>query len=82
MIRTLVQLTEAQLNRLSTLAKQEERSVADLVRQSVAEYLLRQPARDRTESIESANALIGRYRSGCPDLALHHDRYLEEAFDT
>ena len=81
MIRTQIQFTESQMRSLRTLARQEERSVADLVRQSVAEYLLRQPPRDRTESVERAKALIGRYRSGCPDLAQHHDRHLEEAFD-
>ena len=82
MIRTQVQLTEAQLKSLRTLAKQEERSVADLVRQSVVEYLLRQPPRDRSESVERAKTLVGRYRSGCPDLAAHHDRHLEDAFNT
>ena len=82
MKRTQIQLTEDQLRSLKALAREEERSVADLVRQSVAEYLVRRPAVDRAELIRRARGLIGRYRSGIPDLAEEHDRYLDDAFDT
>ena len=82
MIRTQIQLTEEQLRSLKALAREEERSVADLVRQSVAEYLVRRPAVDRAELTRRARGLIGRYRSGVPDLAEDHDRYLDDAFDT
>ena len=82
MIRTQIQLTEEQLRSLKALARDEERSVADLVRQSVAEYLIRRPTMDRAEQVERARGLIGRYRSGIPDLAEDHDRYLDDAFDT
>ena len=82
MIRTQVQLTEDQLAALRARARQEERSVADLVRQSVAEYLVRRPGVDRRELIGRARALVGSYRSQCPDLAENHDAHLDEAFDT
>ena len=82
MIRTQVQLTEEQLRALKDLAREEERSVADLVRQSVAEYLVRRPRVDRAELLRRARGMVGRYRSGVPDLALDHDRYLDDAFDT
>jgi len=81
MIRTQIQLTEEQLTTLRGLARQEERSVADLVRQSVAEYLVRRPRVDRAERVRRARSLIGRYRSDYPDLAEHHDRHLDDAFD-
>ena len=82
MIRTQVQLTEEQLRSLKALAREEERSVADLVRQSVAEYLVRRPTADHAELVGRARDLIGRYRSGVPDLAEDHDRYLDDAFAT
>ena len=82
MIRTQIQLTEEQLRSLKALARDEERSVADLVRQSVAEYLIRRPTVDRAGQVQRARGLIGRYRSGIPDLAEDHDRYLDDAFDT
>lgn len=81
MKRTQIQLTEEQLGSLKALARQEERSVADLVRQSVAEYLVRRPGADRAERVRHARGLVGRYRSNCPDLAEGHDRYLDDAFD-
>ena len=81
MIRTQIQLTEEQLTALGELARQEELSVADLVRQSVAEYLVRRPRMDRAERVRRARSLVGRYRSGCPDLAEHHDRHLGNVLD-
>ena len=56
--------------------------MADLVRESVTEYLARRHAVDRGEVARRALALAGRYRSGCSDLAEDHDKYLDEAFDS
>ena len=82
MIRTQVQLTEAQAQALRTQARLEERSMADLVRESVSEYLARRHVVDRGEVARRALALAGRYRSGCRDLAEDHDVHLAEAFDS
>ena len=81
MIRTQVQLTEAQARALRTQARLEERSMADLVRESVSEYLARRHVVDRGEVARRALALAGRYRSGRRDLAEDHDAHLDEAFD-
>ena len=80
MIRTQVQLTETQARALRTQARLEERSMADLVRESVSEYLARRHVVDRGEVARRALALAGRYRSGCRDLAEDHDAHLDEAF--
>ena len=82
MIRTQIQLTETQAQALREQARLQQRSMADLVRESVSEYLARSHAVDRGELARRALALAGRYRSGCPDLAEDHDRYLDEAFDS
>ena len=81
MIRTQIQLTEEQARALKTRARLEERSVAELVRECVAEYLARRPALNVRELAHRARDLKGRFRSGCPDLAEAHDRYLDDAFD-
>lgn len=81
MIRTQIQLTEAQARALRAQARTQERSLADLVRESVSDYLARRPAAGRDELARRALALAGRYRSGCRDLAGDHDRHLDEAFD-
>ncbi len=56
--------------------------MADLVRESVTEYLARRPARDRRALLDRARALTGRFYSGYSDVAEHHDRYLDEAYDS
>ena len=81
-VRTQVQLTEEQARALKVRARNEERSMADLVRESVSEYLARRPARNRSDLLQRANALTGRFHSGTPDIAINHDRYLDEAYDS
>ena len=81
MIRTQIQLTETQARALKAQARIEERSMAELVRESVAEYLARRGAPDLRELARRARGLEGRFRSGCPDLAEEHDRYLDDGFD-
>lgn len=80
MKRTQVRLTEAQASALKRQARLEERSMAYLVRESVAEYLARRHVVDRGELARRAMALAGRYRSGCRDLAENHDAHLDRAF--
>ena len=80
MIRTQIQLTEAQARALKARARLEERPMAELVRESVAEYLARRPAPDARELARRVRDLEGRFRSGCPDLAEAHDDYLDDAF--
>lgn len=81
-IRTQVQLTEEQARALKARARDEERSMADLVRESVSEYLARRPARDRSDLLGRARDLTGRFHSGFPDVAENHDRHLDEAYDS
>ena len=80
MIRTQIQLTEEQAKRLREEARKEQRSMADLVRESVTEYLAKRPGVSRDELEARARSLAGSFRSGHPDLAENHDRYLDEAF--
>ncbi len=56
--------------------------MADLVRESVAEYLARRPARDRSALLDRARALTGRFHSGYPNVAENHDQHLDEAYDS
>ncbi len=82
MLRTQIQLTEEQARALKERARQEERSMSDLVRESVSEYLTRRCVVDREALAQRARALAGRFHSGEPDLAEQHDRHLDEAFDS
>lgn len=75
-MRIQIQLTASQARALKKRARLEQRSVADLVRTSVNEYLARQSARDRRDLVRRARERVGRYHSKRPDLAANHDRYL------
>ena len=81
MVRTQIQLTEAQARRLRAYARQHDISLAEVIRRCV-EKGLADEAEDRAALYGRAAALVGRFpdRRGAKDLAGHHDRYLDEAF--
>ena len=54
--------------------------MADLVRESVTEYLARRPERDRRALLGRARELTGRFHSGYADVAGNHDQHLDEAY--
>ena len=81
-VKTQVRLTVGQARELKARARNEGRSVADLVRQSVTEYLARRPVRDRRVLLARASALSGRFHSGYPDVAENHDQHLAKAYDS
>ncbi|MDY7095073.1 MAG: ribbon-helix-helix protein, CopG family [Acidobacteriota bacterium] len=81
MIRTQIQLTEEQARELKRLAATEQRSMAEMIRQSVDAFLRTSAARGTSDRRHRALAAIGRFRSDVDDLAREHDRYLSEAFE-
>jgi Arc/MetJ-type ribon-helix-helix transcriptional regulator len=80
MIRTQVQLTEEQADRLHRLATESGQSMAELVRLGVDLYLSSRHQPTQNERIERAIALAGRFASGLKDVSAGHDRYLAEAY--
>lgn len=79
MVRTQIQLTEAQSDRLKKLAAKKQMSVAELIRQGV-NVILRAEAVSPEERKRRAMAAAGRFRSGRKDLSSAHDKYLAEAY--
>ena len=80
MIRTQILLTEEQARALRELAIEEGKSMAELIRLSVDTLLRSRVVLDSEERKQRALRVIGRYTSGLNDLALDHDRYLEESY--
>lgn len=80
MIRTQIQLSEDQAKRLRDLAAREGRSMADIVRESLSEYLPRHQEVDREELKRRSLEVLGTFRSGAPDVAERHDRHLDEIY--
>ena len=90
MIRTMVQLTEEQVKALKDLAKARKTSVARLVRESVAQYVVttnkeadREEKRRRAlEFIELMKKEPFHDKDGATDVSVNHDKYLAEIFGT
>jgi Arc/MetJ-type ribon-helix-helix transcriptional regulator len=79
MVRTIVQLTEEQKERLERLAAERGTSVSALVREAVDDLI---DAPSREERRRRALAAIGkyRYRDGPAPIGREHDKYLAEDF--
>jgi Arc/MetJ-type ribon-helix-helix transcriptional regulator len=80
MVTRNIELTEEQDRLIEQAAAEQGRSVSELIRQGVDEVLRASDRLSHEELKRRAAALSGRFRSGCPDLSVEHDRYLEESF--
>ncbi len=91
MVRTMVQLTEEQVKALKALAKTRKTSVAKLVRESVAQYIVTAPGeptreekrRRALEFIDHIQAHPEKYRDieGKTDVSSNHDEYFAQAVE-
>ena len=81
MVRTQIQLTERQTQRLKALAKQRGVSMAELIRQSIDSLLDSPEIIDHEERKRRALSIVGIAGPDVPDLSTNHDYYLEEAYD-
>ena len=77
MVRTQIQLTEAQAESLKKLAHRHGLSVAELVRRGVDQVLASGLSVDADRKKRKA-AAAGRFRSGRKDASVRHDHYLAE----
>lgn len=82
MVRTQVQLTEEQAERLRDLAHDRGTSMAALVRDAVDRYLTTEPGISRQERKQRIMELAGRFNSGCSDVSERHDEYFADAIES
>jgi len=80
MIRTQIQLTEAQAQTLKAMAAARQSSVAALIRESVDHLILQSGSIDAAERRRRAIAAAGRFRSGQSNVSTKHDHHLAEAY--
>lgn len=79
MPRTIVSLSDEQATKLRRIAASHGTSMAAAIRDFIDSAPEAMPI-DRAERVRRALAVIGKYRSGYPDVAEEHDRYLAEDF--
>lgn len=78
MIRTQIQLPSSQAERLRRVAARRGVSMAECIRESLAQYLVMADAEAEKTCVEETLAICGKHRSGLRDLAVRHDDYLAE----
>ena len=81
MVRTQIQLTEAQAKTLKRLAHSRHLSVAELIRQAVDNMIKTSTLGDIEERRKRALAVVGKFSSGKRDISKEHDKYLAETFE-
>ena len=80
MVRTQIQLTDAQARGLKTLAAAEGRSMAEVIRDGVDAILRSRGGVDRDALKARSIAALGRFKSGSRNLGSRHDDHLADAF--
>lgn len=81
MKRTQIQLTDEQAAKLKRLSGVRHRSMANLIREAVDEYVRADVVQSDDEKRRRALKAAGCASSGLGDLAEKHDEYLAEIFD-
>ncbi len=82
MIRTQIQLTEEQISKLKRIAGREQKSVAELIRQAIDQWLVLAEPLSIEERKQRALSIMGKYHSGLADVGVNHDKYLNESSGT
>jgi hypothetical protein len=82
MVRTQIQLTDAQARALKALSVSEGRSMAELIRDGVDAMLRARGTVDRDAVKARSIAALGRFKSGARHLGSRHDDELADAFQS
>ena len=80
MIRTQIQLTEKQAEALKKLSSEKDVSISELIRRGVDLLLKTDLISDNGLKKKNALKLSGLYKTGCKDLSIHHDDYIDEDY--
>ena len=79
MVRTQIQLTEHQYALLKRLAREENLSMAELIRRAVDYFEDRRESRSKEGLRERARKAAGRVRSGISDLSARHEDHFADS---
>ena len=84
MIRTQIQLTEEQYERLKEMSAEQGISMARLIRESVDQILETSETQEMDELRRFAISIAGKYHDieGATNVAENHDKYLDEIYGT
>lgn len=82
MIRTQIQLTDSQASAIRQVARQQQTSMAEVIRRCIDTSLADQRA-PRADAYRRARAFVGALAdpAGATNVAVAHDRFLADAFE-
>jgi RecA/RadA recombinase len=80
MVRTQIQLTEAQAKTIKKVAMEKGTSIAEVIRQAVENMGQSSTKASTEERIRRAIEIAGKFRSGKRNVSRKHDEYLTEAY--
>jgi len=80
MVRTQIQLTREQAEKIRRAAIERRCSVAELIRQAIDSALKSGSAVDMDERRRRALDIAGQFSSGRKDISRRHDEYLADSF--
>jgi hypothetical protein len=79
MVRTQIQLTEEQAEKLREIAMKNRESIASLIRSAIDQFLLTGNV-DRSSLYRQAGSVVGKYEADKDDISVEHDKYLDEDY--
>ena len=80
LVRTQVQITEEQMRALKNLAKERGTSIAELIRQSVDQFIQSPEILTKENRIQRGMSVAGKFHSGHHDISENHDQYLDDIY--
>ena len=80
MVRTQIQLTEAQAKKVKEIADHRGVSMAEVIRDAIDGVIRSKGGALLEDRRARALEIVGKFRSGRKDVAKKHDAYLAEAF--
>jgi hypothetical protein len=81
MVRTQIQLTEAQVSKIKKAAMDQGISVAEVIRRAVENIVQSNAKMSIQEKAKRAMEVAGKFRSGKRNISRKHDEYLAEAYE-
>lgn len=80
MVRIQIQLTEEQVRELKRIAAIRDFSLAELIRQSVDQFIQAATEPTYQEKVQKLNQVAGKYSVEIKDLAEKHDEHLNDIY--
>jgi hypothetical protein len=79
MVRTQIQLTEEQAEKLREIAMENHESIASLIRSAIDQFISSKKS-SRSSLYRQAISVAGKYKADKDDISIKHDRYLDEDY--